>query len=342
MRREREKVVVHANRPGYWLEWVGPFVGLLLLFFLFTLLSPHFLSTSNIANIVRQTAFTLILALGQTTVILAAGIDLSIAANAALAACVAAVAMTSSWGAVGPLDWWQGWLLAAGVGALGGVVNGLIIVYLRVPDFIATLGTMLVFRGIALLITGGLPVPSHLTARELAGYLPDQMLWLGYASIGGLPVLGWVALILALITGLILRYTVFGRSVYAIGGNLEAARISGVSVARTKLAVYTFAGLMAGIAGYLLTARLNSANALMAEGEELRSIAAAVIGGTNLFGGQGSVLGTVIGAFVIGTLGNGLNLLNVNPFWQRIITGLLIISVVALDQWRRNRQGVRG
>lgn len=314
-------------------QFLGPVLGLILLAALFASLSPFFLTESNLANILRQTAFTMILALGQTVVILSAGIDLSIAANAALAACVAALAMTS-WG----LEWWQGWLLAMGVGILGGLLNGLIIVGFRVPDFIATLGTMLIFRGVALLITGGLPVPSHLGARELTGYLPDQMLWFGYATILGFPILGLIALFLAVFTALILRYTAFGRSVYAVGGNPDAARLSGVSVARTKILTYAFAGLMAGIAGYLLTARLNSANALMAEGEELRSIAAVVIGGTNLFGGQGGVLGTVVGALIIGVLGNGLNLLNVNPFWQRIITGLLLILVVALDQLRRSRR----
>jgi ribose/xylose/arabinose/galactoside ABC-type transport system permease subunit len=314
-------------------QFLGPILGLIFLVALFASLSSFFLTDSNMSNILRQTAFTMILALGQTVVILSAGIDLSIAANAALAGCAAALAMTS-WG----LEWWQGWLLALGVGVLGGLLNGLIIVGLRVPDFIATLGTMLIFRGVALLITGGLPVPSHLGARELTGYLPEQMLWFGYATVLGLPVLGLVGLFLALLTALVLRYTAFGRSVYAVGGNPDAARISGISVARTKVLTYAFAGLMAGIAGYLLTARLNSANALMAEGEELRSIASVVIGGTNLFGGQGGVLGTVVGALIIGVLGNGLNLLNVNPFWQRIITGLLLIFVVALDQLRRNRR----
>ena len=134
-----------------------------------------------------------------------------------------------------------------------------------------------------------------------------------------------------------LRYTVLGRSIYAVGGNREAARVSGISTDRTKIAVYLLSGLMAALAGFVLAGRLNSANALMADEENLRSIAAVVIGGSNLFGGEGGVVGSLIGALIMGVLGNGLNLLNVSAFWQRIVQGLVIIMVVIFDQWRRRR-----
>jgi ribose transport system permease protein len=135
----------------------------------------------------------------------------------------------------------------------------------------------------------------------------------------------------------ILRYTALGRAIFAVGGNREAARVSGISINRTKLATYTLAGIMAAIAGIVLMGRLNSANALMGDGEELRSIASVVIGGTNLFGGEGGVVGSLIGALIMGVLGNGLNLLNVSAFWQRVIQGLVIVLVVVFDQWRRRR-----
>jgi ribose/xylose/arabinose/galactoside ABC-type transport system permease subunit len=193
------------------------------------------------------------------------------------------------------------------------------------------------FRGIALLVTGGLPVPSHITATELRGYLPDPMIWLGGGSIVGIPVAGLVALGAVALGWFVLRYTVLGRAIYAVGGNREAARVSGISIDRTKIAVYTLAGFLSAVGGIVLAGRLNSANALMGEGEELGSIAAVVIGGTNLFGGEGGVVGSLIGALIIGVLANGLNLLNVSAFWQRVVQGLVIVLVVMFDQWRRRR-----
>jgi ribose transport system permease protein len=326
-----------------WLVQAGALFALLLLSLYLSFATPHFLTSSNIANVARQTAVTAILAVGQTMVILSSGIDLSVAAIAGLSASISAVLMTSQLNifglTIGPFPFAAGVLVALIVGCLAGCINGLIITKGRIPDFIATLGMLGTYRGIALLVTGGLPVPSHLTATELKGYLPETLIWLGAGDIFGFPVPGLIALAIVALGWFLLRYTVFGRSIYAVGGNREAARISGISVNRTKILVYTFSGLMAAIAGLVLTGRLNSANALMGEGEELRSIAATVIGGTNLFGGEGSVLGTLIGAMIMGVLGNGLNLLNVSAFWQRVIQGLVIILVVILDQWRRRRFG---
>lgn len=319
----------------------GPLLGLILLGAYLSFATPHFLTTSNIVNVSRQTSITAILAVGQTLVILSAGIDLSVGAMAALAASVAAVMMTQRLEfaglAIGPVSFGAGLLIALVVGTLAGLINGLIITRGRIPDFIATLGTLASFRGIALLVTGGLPVPSHLTATELKGYLPDQMIWLGGGDVLGVPVAGLIAVGVAVLGWFMLRYTALGRATFAVGGNREAARVSGINIDRTKLAVYALSGVMAAVAGVVLAGRLNSANALMAEGEELRSIAAVVIGGTNLFGGEGGVVGSLIGALIIGVLGNGLNLLNVGAFWQRVIQGLVIILVVIFDQWRRRR-----
>lgn len=319
----------------------GPLIALTLLGIYLSLASPYFLSFSNLSNVARQSAITAILAVGQTLVIISAGIDLSVSAMAALSASVAAVLMTQRFEpmgiAIGPVSFGMGLAIALAVGLLAGITNGVIIAKGRIPDFIATLGTLTIFRGIALLVTGGLPVPSHITATELKGYLPDQMLWLGGGAILGIPVAGVVAVGAVLLGWLILRYAAGGRATYAVGGNREAARVSGINIDRTKIAVYAFSGLMAGLGGFVLAGRLNSANALMASGQELNSIAAVVIGGTNLFGGEGGVFGSFIGALVLGVLANGLNLLNVSDFWQRVFQGMVIILVVAFDQWRRRR-----
>jgi ribose transport system permease protein len=319
----------------------GPLIALILLAAYLSFATPFFLRTSNLVNVTRQSAITAIIAVGQTFVILTGGIDLSVGAVAAISASAAAVLMTQQIQvggmAIGPANFWVGMPIALVIGVLAGMLNGLIITRGRIPDFIATLGTLATLRGIALLITGGLPVPSHLTATELRGYLPGEMIWMGSADLLGIPVAGLIALGAGLIGWYILRYTAFGRSIYAVGGNREAARVSGINIDRTKLLVYAFSGLMAAIAGVVLAGRLNSANALMAEEENLRSIAAVVIGGTNLFGGEGGVSGSLIGALIMGVLANGLNLLNVSAFWQRVVQGVVIILVVMFDMWRRRR-----
>lgn len=310
----------------------GPILALLVLAAYLSVATPYFLTAGNLTNILQQSAVTAILAVGQTIVIIGAGIDLSVAAVLALSASLAAVTMTQWAQSV-----WLGILLGLLVGTLVGFLNGVIITKGRIPDFISTLGMMSAARGVALIITGGLPVPSHLTATVLRAYLPPQVIWLGSGMIFGVPVAPLVALMVAIAGWVILQHTALGRATYAVGGNREAARVSGIDVDRIKIAGYTIAGLMAAIGGLVLTGRLNSANALMAEGVELQSIAAVVLGGTNLFGGEGNVGGTIVGALLMGVLGNGLNLLNVSAFWQRVIMGTVIILVVVADQWRRRR-----
>jgi len=318
----------------------GPLIALLILVGFLAFASPYFFTVNNLLNVARQSSFTAILAVGQTVVIITGGIDLSVAAIAALSASVAAVVLTQPFEiagvAIGPLPPVLG--IGAGllVGIAAGTLNGWVIARFRIPDFVATLGTMAVFRGVALLVTDGLPVPSF-RAATTGATLPQGLIWLGSGSLLGIPAAAIVAILAGVIGWYILRYTNFGRSVYAVGGNRQAALVSGISIERTKILAYAFSGLMAAAAGLVMTGRLNSANALMAEGEELRSIASVVIGGTNLFGGEGGVVGSLLGALIIGVLGNGLNLLNVSPFWQRIAQGLVILLVVIFDQWRRRR-----
>jgi ribose transport system permease protein len=338
--RERRFAVTstRASRLRVVLFRSGPLIALLLLVGVLSLIAPYFLTIDNLLTVARQSAFVAILAIGQTVVIITGGIDLAVAAIAALAACVAAVLMTEPIAlfgiSIGPLHPLLSIAVAIAVGVLVGALNGWIIATFGIPDFIATLGTMTLLRGVSLLVTDGLPVPSF---RAGGAGLPPFLIWVGSGDLFGIPVSVIVAAIVAAAGWFILRQTAFGRAVYAVGGNREAARVSGIHVGRTKILAYAFSGLTAAIGGIILMGRLSSANALMGDGEELRSIASVVIGGTNLFGGEGGVLGSVVGALIIGVLGNGLNLLDVSPFWQRVAQGAVIVLVVILDQWRRNR-----
>jgi ribose/xylose/arabinose/galactoside ABC-type transport system permease subunit len=307
----------------------GALIILFLLVVAFAIVTPDFLTVNNLINILRQYSVLMILAVGQTLVIVSRGIDLSVASNAALSGSVMGVAY-AYWAWPEPASLLVG--LAAGVAV--GAFNGFVITRLDVPDFIATLGTFVAVRGIALLVTDGLPVPDFERAVE-GRTLPGTISTLGVDSVLGMPLIAIVALVCALIGGFILSRTRLGRSAYAIGGNTEAARMSGIKVERSKMWIYVISGLLAAVGGFMLTGRQASANALMGEGLELQSIAAVVIGGTNLFGGEGRMSGTVIGVLIIGVLSNGLSIAGVAEFWQRVVNGLIIVAVVALDQWRR-------
>ena len=301
-----------------------------LLFVNYVRTAPRFFSVTNATNLGARTAPDIIMAVGQTLVIISAGIDLSVGAVVAFSGSVASVFYCY-------FGWpvWPAILLGLAAGAGLGFINGLIITKGRIPDFIATLGMMVTARGVALILTGGLPVPSHLTAITLKAYLPEEIIWMGSGNVLGFPAGALIALLVVVAGWVILMHTGFGRSLFAVGGNREAARVSGINVDRTKIMVYTVAGLLAAIAGLVLVGRMNSANALMADGAELQSISAVVIGGTNLFGGEGGVIGSLFGALIMGILRNVLNLHNMQDFAQRVVMGLLIIGVVLFDQLRR-------
>lgn len=302
---------------------------LLVLVLAFFIATPNFLTADNTLNVLRQYSVPAILAVGQTLVIVSAGIDLSVASTAALSGSLMGVAF-AHWGWPEPLAVLLG--LAAGFAV--GAFNGFVISRLRVPDFIATLGTLAAVRGVALLVTDGLPVPDY--TRAVSGRrIPGSISTLGADSVLGIPLIVVVAAVCALVGWFLLTRTKLGRAAYAIGGNREAARVSGIRIERSKWWIYVISGVTAAIAGMMLTGRLASANALMADGMELQSIAAVVVGGTNLFGGEGGIGGTMIGILIIGVLANGLNILGVAEFWQRVVNGLIIVAVVALDQWRR-------
>ncbi len=313
------------GRVAQFLLRYGIVLALIVLGAMFAWRSPVFLTSQNLLQILLQASVNIIVALGMTFVIITAGIDLSVGSTAAFAGMVAATAMGGGLPILGlQLPWPAAVLIGILTGVLVGLVNGLIVTSLRITPFIVTLGMLSVVRGLTLIFSGGRPVfgfPEGFT--NLAG------------TIGPIPTPAIIAGTLAIVSGLVLRFTRLGEYTYAIGGNEEAARLSGVPVDRYKIAIYTLCGAFAATAGIVLIARLRVAEPNAASGYELDAIAATVMGGTSLFGGEGTVVGTVIGALIIATLRNGLNLLNVQAYYQQLAIGLVIILAVALDRFRQ-------
>ncbi|MGW1621154.1 ABC transporter permease/substrate-binding protein [Streptomyces sp. NPDC002172] len=297
----------------------GALTALIVLIIAMSALSGDFLTTDNLLNVGVQAAVTAILAFGATFVIVAAGIDLSVGSVAALSATVLAWSATSHGVPV-----FLAVVLAVATGIAAGLVNGFLIAYGKLPPFIATLAMLSVGRGLALVISGGSPIA-----------FPDSVSHLGDTLGGWLPVPVLVMVLMGLIAAFVLGRTYIGRSMYAIGGNEEAARLSGLRVNKQKLAIYALSGLFAAVAGIVLAARLSSAQPQAANGYELDAIAAVVIGGASLAGGTGKASGTLIGALILAVLRNGLNLLNVSAFWQQVVIGVVIALAVLLDTVRR-------
>ncbi|GAA1354870.1 ABC transporter permease/substrate-binding protein [Streptomyces beijiangensis] len=297
----------------------GALSALVVLVVAMSLLSGDFLTTQNLLNVGVQAAVTAILAFGVTFVIVSAGIDLSVGSVAALSATVLAWMATSAGVPV-----WLALILAVATGIACGLVNGVLISYGKLPPFIATLAMLSIGRGLSLVISQGSPIA-----------FPDSVSHLGDTLGGWLPVPVIVMIVMGLITALILARTYIGRSMYAIGGNEEAARLSGLRVKRQKLAIYALSGLFAAAAGIVLASRLSSAQPQAAQGYELDAIAAVVIGGASLSGGVGKASGTLIGALILAVLRNGLNLLSVSAFWQQVVIGVVIALAVLLDTLRR-------
>ncbi|KMS68769.1 transporter [Streptomyces viridochromogenes] len=297
----------------------GALTALIVLVIAMSALSGDFMTTDNLLNVGVQAAVTAILAFGVTFVIVSAGIDLSVGSVAALSATVLAWSATSQ-----GIPVVLAVVLAIATGIACGVVNGILISYGKLPPFIATLAMLSVARGLSLVISQGSPIA-----------LPDSVSHLGDTLGGWLPVPVLVMVGMGLITAFVLGRTYIGRSMYAIGGNEEAARLSGLRVKKQKLAIYAFSGLFAAAAGIVLAARLSSAQPQAAQGYELDAIAAVVIGGASLAGGTGKASGTLIGALILAVLRNGLNLLSVSAFWQQVVIGVVIALAVLLDTVRR-------
>jgi ribose transport system permease protein len=310
------------------IQRVLAFGALIVLFAIFSLASPNFLQFDNVIGILLATSVNGVLALGVTFVIITGGIDLSVGTVMTLSAVMAGVFMTN-W----HLPMLVGILAGLATGGLAGVVNGLVVAKLRVPSFIATLGMLNIAKGLALVISGLKPIYFNDTPEF-------NRLAMGsvFSALVDIPNAILVLFGAAIVAGVILSRTVLGRYAFALGSNEEATRLSGVNVTRWKVAIYALTGVFSGLAGVLIGARLNSAQPALGQGYELDAIAAAVIGGTSLSGGEGSMLGTVIGAFIISTLTNGLRILSVPQEWQTVVTGAIVIVAVYLDIVRRGRR----
>ena len=292
---------------------------------LLSFLTPRFLSFSNILNIITQSSFNAIIAAGATFVILTGGIDLSVGSIVAFTSCLSADLLMKSFPPVFAV------LAGIFIGCVMGLVNGGLVSVLNVPPFIATLGMMGIGRGAALVYTEGRPISR----------LPDSFVTIFSGKIlGVVPIAIPLMFLVYFVSYLVLKYSVFGLNIYATGGNEPTAFLSGVRTRLVKCYVYIVSGGLAALSGLLLTARLNSAQPVLGIGYELDAIGAVVIGGTSLFGGEGKIVGSLVGALAMGVIRNGLNLLNVTSYWQQIVIGLVLIIAVALSVFRfRGRRG---
>jgi ribose transport system permease protein len=321
----RARGVLELARDGLWWRaaWQffrssGILIALVLLLVIGALLSPHFLQPANLLNVARQMAVVGIIGIGMTFVILTAGIDLSVGSIVGFVAIVAAMLLSS--GTPWPLALVAG--LAAG--ACVGGINGLGITKGRVQPFIMTLGMLVIVRGVTMTWSEGRPIAFRDVAEGVA--------WIGTGSLVGIPTPVWIFVAVATVAGFTLRYTTFGREVYAVGDNLEAARLAGINTGRVIFSVYVISGLLASVSALIIISRLTAGEPSQGTGFELDAIAIVVIGGTSLFGGEGGVRGTVIGAAIVAAMGNLLNLLGVSPFSQDIVKGLIILGAVLLER----------
>jgi len=311
-------------RRFFRLKELGIAIPLILIFVVIGIINPRFFSRTNIINMLRTSAFVFIIGVSMTYVFIGGGLDLSVGSTLALGGVIAGLALLAN------IPIWICVLVGVLVGTTVGFMNGLFIARFKIPSFIVTLGMMYIARGIVQFLTRGEPVYP----------LPTNFNFLGQGFIAGVPVVVIVAVVLGIIGHIVLTKTVFGRSVFANGGNSETARVSGINVIRISLLTYLLNGATSGIAGVLTAARLGSALSNAGLGMELQVIAAVIIGGTSLFGGSGSILGTAVGALLMSVIANGMVFLKVSIYLQQVVIGVIIILAVGLDQYNRKRLGM--
>lgn len=300
----------------------GIALALILVIVAFTVLNPVFLSPQNLSDVARNASFTFIAAVGATFVFASGGLDLSVGSTLGIGAVLGGLVVVDAGGPI---------LLSVAVamacGGIVGLINGLVIVKGRIPALVATLGMLYAARGAIMILTEGQPVfPFPRTFTDLV-----------IGRLFGIPNMVVLALALALVAHVVLGYLRFGREVLAIGGNAEASRLVGIRVDRVSIVVYVMAGALAALAGILSAARLGTAQASAGTGFELTVIAAVIIGGTSMFGGSATVVGTIIGALLLAVLSNGMTIVGLSPFYQNLLVGIVIVLAVAVDQWRRSR-----
>lgn len=315
--------------PGQALQKALAFVTLVLLVLFFSLASKNFLIPDNINSILLATCVNGLLALGVTFVIITGGIDLSIGTVMTFSAVVSGVLVANL-----GLPLWLGVIICILTGGIIGVFTGMLVAYLKIPAFIATLGVMMVTKGLSLVVSGASPVYFPSEYKEIAvGSVLGKILPGATLQNGVL-----ILFLCAILASIILNRTILGRYNLAIGSNMEATRLSGVNVSGWLIAVHALCGLFCGIAGVIISSRLGSAQPALGQGYELEAIAAVVIGGTSLSGGQGTISGTIIGAFIMSVLTNGLRIMGVKQEWQTVVIGLVVILAVFIDIYRRRRQ----
>lgn len=312
------------NKKGTGSQWspkgilskFGIYIAFMLIFLVLTFSNPVFLSVTNLINIMKQASITSVIAIGTTFILIAGGLDLSSGSVAALAGVSSAM-----FGLPGEYPFIIALLVAIGVGAVCGLLNGLIVSKGHVSPFITTLGMMTIARGMALIVTGAKPVFG----------LSKEYILLGSGKLFGVPNLIFAMLLVLIISYITLNRTKFGRHIYAVGGNEASAYVSGINIVKIKMLVYMIGGILSGFAGLLLAGRIQSGTPVMGQGLELDAIAAAVIGGVSTTGGIGKVYGAVIGALMLAMVSNGLDLLNISPYIQQVIKGLIIVFAVFFD-----------
>ena len=303
------------------LQRLLPFLSLIILFVALSIASPYFLTANNLTSVARQTAGFNTMALGMTIVIISGGIDLSVGSILGLSGLVGTMALEAGYPIV------VGVLAGIVIGMLCGFLNGLLVTRLRIPPFVVTLGTLGIYRGLALIFSNGLPVHK----------IPAAFSFLGEGNLLGIPFVAWMLVICAVLVHVVLEHTRLGRYAFAIGSNKIASIYAGIPVDFHITAVYAIGGALTGLAGMIEASRLMTGQPTAGQGSELQAIAAVVIGGGSLNGGEGSVVGTLIGAFIMGLLSNGADLLNISNYWQQVIIGSVIILAVTLDEVRKRR-----
>ena len=313
--------------PIAWLRRYGTTLFLALLMVFFTSQNARFISLRNLTNILTEGSIYGIIAVGMTFVILTAGVDLAVGSLLAFAG-MAGASVAAQLGADVPMSWFAALLTAILVGAIAGYLQGKAVTWLHIPPFIVTLGGMTIWRGATLILHDGAPISGFDASYR----------WWGTGTILLVPVPVALFALVAALGYVVQRYTRYGRHIYAVGGNPEAARLNGLNVAAIVTSVYVIVGVLAGLAGFLQSARLGAAEATAGSGYELRVIASVVIGGASLAGGRGGVGGTIIGALLIGVLTNGLVIMHVSSYWQQVVIGLIIVAAVAFDTFAKARR----
>lgn len=317
-------MTVNSNKlkRRFYFRELNILLALFILCVFITIMNPKFITPFNIQVVVRQIAIYGLLAIGETLIIIGGGIDLSVGSLVALTGVLVALFMKNG------IDMIIAIILVLLISCMIGLWHGLFVTKLNVPPFIITLGTLTAARGLASVITKGWPIIG----------LPEKFFFIGQGDILGIPFPTILLIIFAILAFFITKYTVLGRNLYAVGGNIEAAKLSGIDVDKVRIFTYIFGSFLAGITGIIIASRLSQGQAGVGGGYELSAIAAAVIGGTSLSGGEGTILGTIIGASIMSVIYNGLILLEISSYWHDVVMGLVIVTAVTIDIWRKRKR----